>query len=121
MGQRMRAQQPKLQHKRDLSGITPIRIHTRIHDVHDRTLAPMLSHPVSEHDAVADAVLVILLDGPSSAGDLQQERPKGEDVGRRGWLAGVAQFRGEVPYGAHHMRGVRISSVVVEPRETEIP
>uniref|UniRef100_A0A0E0LMK0 Uncharacterized protein n=1 Tax=Oryza punctata TaxID=4537 RepID=A0A0E0LMK0_ORYPU len=90
IGQRMRAEQPKFQNQSNLVRIKPAR-NPRVHHVNKCTLAPLLSHPVHEHDAVA---VLILLDWPPPTGDLEEERAKREHVCGWGCLACVPQLRG---------------------------
>nr|CAB3454742.1 unnamed protein product [Digitaria exilis] len=82
----MTSRMPKFQYQRYLVRVKPVSDH-RVRGVDDRSSTPTLSYPIHEHAVIP---VLVLLDWPSSTGDLQKECPKRKDICRRSCLAGVA-------------------------------
>uniref|UniRef100_A0A8R7QSI1 Uncharacterized protein n=1 Tax=Triticum urartu TaxID=4572 RepID=A0A8R7QSI1_TRIUA len=84
----------------------------RIHRLHERTITPMLQHPLDERYL---STLRILLDGFLSACNLKKEYAKDEHVDQRGRPARAYQLRSQVTHGVDHVCGLRVRPMVVHP------
>lgn len=116
-GERVRAEQPELEHQlRLLAGVL---FQPRVHGVDDGAAArrPRATHPLDEHQQLAAGVVP---HRPAPARHLEDEGAEREHVGGLGGFAKPGELRGEVAPGAGDVGGMRVGAVVVQPREAEV-